>query len=71
MSYRLEVKYNEETDDYFIEFPQDALDQVGWKIGDVIVWKDNGNGSYVLSKKVDHQAGDQEGNDPTDGAAKT
>ena len=69
--YTLEVKYNEETDDYFIEFPQEALDQVGWNPGDVIEWKDNGDGSFTLQKKVDNETSDEKAHDSADGAAQS
>ena len=38
-------------DDYTIEFPQDFLDQAGWKADDVIEWSDNQDGSFTLKKK--------------------
>jgi hypothetical protein len=39
------------TGDQFIEFPPEALEQVGWKEGDEIEWTDLGNGSWSLKKK--------------------
>jgi hypothetical protein len=39
------------TGDQFIEFPPEALEQVGWKEGDEIEWTDNGDGSWTLTKK--------------------
>lgn len=35
-----------------ITFPPDLLEQVGWKEGDTLVWKDNQDGTWSLSKKV-------------------
>jgi hypothetical protein len=35
--------------------PDDALQQAGFKEGDILVWKDLGNGSFELRKKVDNQ----------------
>jgi hypothetical protein len=32
--------------------PEDALQQMGWKVGDTLQWKDNENGSFTLSKKI-------------------
>jgi hypothetical protein len=57
----LEVKYDKETDDHYIQFDDEMLKELGWKIGDTLVWKDNEDGSYTISKKVDHQPGDQAG----------
>lgn len=39
------------TGDQFIEFPPEALEEVGWKEGDTIEWIDLGNGSWSLKKK--------------------
>lgn len=36
--------------DLVMPFPQDFLDQQGWKEGDVLDWKDNGDGSWTLEK---------------------
>ena len=36
--------------DLVIPFPQDFLDQQGWKEGDTLDWKDNGDGTWTLEK---------------------
>jgi hypothetical protein len=46
----IEVKENEKTKELYIEFPDDALSQVGWDIGDTLNWTDMGDGSWSLSK---------------------
>ena len=28
----------------------EVADELGWKVGDTLVWKDNGDGSWSLSK---------------------
>jgi hypothetical protein len=43
------------TGDQFIEFPPEALEQVGWKDGDEIEWTDLGNGSWSLKKKEEEK----------------
>ena len=40
-----------ETKELVMPFPPDLLAQVGWDFGDTIVWKDEGNGSWSLTKK--------------------
>lgn len=35
----------------FIEFTDEEMAEVGWKPGDTIQWKDNGDGSWTMSKK--------------------
>ena len=38
-------------DDYKITFPEDLLEQTGWKEGDTLQWIDQGDGSFKLIKK--------------------
>ena len=38
-------------DDYNITFPEDLLEQTGWKEGDVLEWIDQGDGSFKMIKK--------------------
>jgi hypothetical protein len=45
------VQENGKTKDLYIQFPEDAISQVGWIEGDVIEWLDNGDGSWTLKKK--------------------
>ena len=47
----VEVQENGKTKDLFIEFPPDALNQVGWAEGDDLDWIDNNDGSFTLQKK--------------------
>ena len=37
-------------DDYNITFPEDLLEQTGWKEGDVLQWIDQGEGSFKMIK---------------------
>ena len=41
------------TGDLMMPFPPDLLNQVGWDLGDVIIWEDLHNGSWSLRKKED------------------
>ena len=34
-----------------LTFPPDLLESAGWKAGDTLEWKDNGDGSWSLTKK--------------------
>jgi hypothetical protein len=38
--------------DIVMPLPQDLLDSAGWKEGDVLDWKDLGNGSWSLTKQL-------------------
>ena len=37
--------------DLIMPFPDDFLEQAGWKKGDVLEWIDNENGSFTLRKR--------------------
>jgi len=54
-SWTIEVKEDPKTGEYLLEFPPDMLEDVGWKEGDVLDWKDNKNGSFTLSKVEEKQ----------------
>lgn len=45
------VQENGKTKELYLEFPPDAINQVGWDEGDTIVWEDNKDGSFTLTKK--------------------
>jgi hypothetical protein len=38
--------------DLVMPLPQELLDSAGWKEGDVLDWKDLGNGSWSLTKQL-------------------
>ena len=40
-----------ETKELVMPIPVDALAQVGWDFGDTLVWSDNQNGSWTITKK--------------------
>jgi hypothetical protein len=40
-----------ETKELIMPIPADALAQVGWDFGDTLVWSDNQNGSWTITKK--------------------
>lgn len=37
--------------DQFIEFTPEELKELGWKVGDVLDWNKNKDGTFVISKK--------------------
>lgn len=47
--YTLDVKYREDGEAY-IELPDELLAETGWKAGDDLEWKDNGDGSFTLTQ---------------------
>ena len=48
---KTEVKYDEATNEYYIEFDDDLMESLNWKVGDELEWIDNENGSYTIRKK--------------------
>jgi len=50
-SWTLEVKEDTETGDAILEFPDDLMQQAGWKEGDTLEWIDNKDGSWTMKKK--------------------
>jgi hypothetical protein len=52
-SWTITLEEDSVTGDLIMPIPPDALAQVGWDFGDVLLWTDNNNGSWTLSKKED------------------
>ena len=48
----LDIKEDPETGDSILEFPEDLLEQAGWKEGDILEWKNLGNGTWSLTKQL-------------------
>ena len=48
-SWVLDVK-EDENGDAVLEFPPDLLEKAGWQEGDVLKWRDLGDGTWSLSK---------------------
>lgn len=51
VKYLLTVEEDPETGELILPFTPEMLAQVGWKEGDTLSWDDNGDGSFMLSKK--------------------
>ena len=52
-SWTVEVQENGKTKELFIEFPPDCLDQVGWDVGDTLIWEELDHGGWSITKKVE------------------
>ena len=57
-SWLVEVQENGKTKELFIEFPPGSLDQVGWDVGDNVIWEELPNGSWSLKKKDNDSDGE-------------
>jgi hypothetical protein len=51
MTWTLTVELDETTGEQYLQFPPDALEGLGWQPGDTIIWTDNNNGSWTLTKQ--------------------
>jgi hypothetical protein len=47
----LTVQEDAETGEAFIVFPEEVMLELGWQEGDTVIWKDNGDGSWALTRK--------------------
>ena len=45
------VEADDGSGDLVMPLPQDLLDSAGWREGDVLEWKDLGDGTWSLTKK--------------------
>ena len=46
----LDVKYDNETDDTYIQLPDNLMIEAGWNLGDDIEWIDNKDGTFTMKK---------------------
>ena len=53
----VEVQENGKTKELFIEFPPEFIDQVGWDVGDTVIWEELPTGEFSLRRADD---GDRE-----------
>lgn len=49
-TYVTEVE-EDENGEQILNFPPEMMADLGWEPGDVLVWTDNGDGTYTLTKK--------------------
>lgn len=40
-----------ETGEHFLTFSADLIEKLGWAVGDTLIWSDNFDGIWTLSKK--------------------
>jgi len=50
-SWIIQIQKDGNTEELYLELPPEALSQVGWDIGDDLIWEDMQNGSWRLRKK--------------------
>jgi hypothetical protein len=55
LKHTVKVEEDPDTGDLVLPLSTELLNQMGWDIGDDLVWSDNFNGTFSLSKKVDKE----------------
>lgn len=53
--YTITVEEDPETGELILPFSDELMDQLGWKIGDTIIWTDLKDGSWTLTKKEENE----------------
>ena len=48
--YIVEVQHDADTDDYYIQFTDEMLAELGWQVGDTLTWTDLGDQRWQLSR---------------------
>ena len=51
MSYIVTLETDPETGDLVLPLPEELLKEAGWKTGDTLDWKDNGDGTFSMTKQ--------------------
>jgi len=50
-SWTVRVQEDGKTKELYLELPPEALSQVGWDIGDTVLWEELDNGNWSIRKK--------------------
>jgi len=51
MSYIVTLEEDPETGDLVLPLPEKLMEETGWKTGDTLDWKDNGDGTFSMTKQ--------------------
>jgi hypothetical protein len=54
-TYQVQVDFDPEHKEYVLPLPNELLNEMGWDIGDELLWEEDENGTYSI-KKVDKEA---------------
>jgi hypothetical protein len=53
--YTVTLEEDPATGDVILPFPEEMLTEVGWEEGDVLMWEDNKNGTFSITKKLSEE----------------
>ena len=51
IKYTAILEQDPDTGELVMPFPPELLSQMGWGFGDTLIWEDNHNGSFTITKK--------------------
>lgn len=51
IKYTAILEQDPDTGELVMPFPPELLSQMGWDFGDTLVWEDNHDGSFTITKK--------------------
>lgn len=57
------VEYNDDFDEYFLTFPDELLESLGWEEGDVLDWHVNKDGTVLVERVDEFFDGEEDGQD--------
>lgn len=49
-TWTLNVEKDPETGDLVVPIPQEIMEEIGWTTGDNLIWTDNKDGTWTVSK---------------------
>lgn len=50
------VENPDEPDELLLDLGQEICESLGWRPGDALTWQDQGNGTWVVTRKQDDSA---------------
>ena len=45
------IEEDPETGEHILTFPAGLIEKLGWAVGETLIWSDNFDGTWMLSKK--------------------
>lgn len=58
--FTVEVQQYEDSEDLFVEFPEELMQELGWKEDDIINWDIQDNNTIIISKVEDSSSTEEE-----------
>lgn len=62
MKHTLQIVEDPQTGDLLLDLTEEVCNELGWTVGDTLVWEAQDNGSWTLRKKDDNLEQEKEDN---------